>query len=91
VNGIEKKRNKKKKSGAYDQFPFHAWYAGSFPSGAGLARADRWRRRLGVIHRSFFQLVSDARYGATYLPIGESLDPAVVPSDSFPFLLLGLK
>lgn len=86
-----RRKETRKKSGAYDQFPFHAWYAGSFPSGAGFARADRWRRRLGVIHRSFFQLVSDARYGATYLPIGESLDPTVVPSDSFPFLLLGLK
>lgn len=53
-------------------FSFHVWYAGPFPAGAGLARADRWRRRLGVIHRSFFQLVSDT-LPATYCLLLENL------------------
>ena len=57
--------------------------AGSFPASAGLARADRWRRRLGFIHGSLFQLVS-----AAPLPIGESWDPT---ERSFAFLLLGLN
>ena len=58
---MESTRNKKK-TGIYDQFSFDVCYAGPFPAGAGLARADRWRRRLGVIDRSFFQLVSAARH-----------------------------
>jgi hypothetical protein len=57
--------------------------AGSFPAGAGLARADRWRRRLGFIHGSLFQLVSAARYRLENLWIP--------PSDPFAFLLLELN